>query len=309
MRTRKKRVKGQEYYYLEETIRLDKPKAYSIFLGKTIPKNQKPYEKKLENKIYADLLGEKNRIYISKRQLIEVEKHRRRHKAKTEKNGKARQDEQDEIASIDFVFTTLTTEGVPITRQDANLAYRIAEKGAIDVRDENLRIALGMMKGLRLIKETPKGLDKKFILNLHGTIMSEYGEKHPGKYRTRPAKIYLKSQERSEEVAFKPAQPMQIPEKTYALIKWYNENCGKLNAIELAAILHLRIYQIHPFDDGNKRMSRLLLNKAFFDNGYPILNISQPPEPYFDTLINSVESGKEKPFVEFVYKKFIKDIK
>jgi len=302
-------VGGRPYYYLEETLRLEKPKTYSVFLGKTIQKKLKTFEEKLEDKIYSDLLGTRTRIYLSKRQLIEAEKRSRRQKARVMKHGKAHQDEQDEIDSIDFVYTTLTTEGVPVTRQDADLAYKMAEKGIRNIRDENLRIALGMTKGLRLVKESKKGLSRKFILQLHRTIMSEYGEKHPGKFRKKPAKIYLRSSERLEEIAFKPSAPGQVAKKIDALVGWYNENVNKLNAIELAALLHLRLYEIHPFDDGNKRMSRLLLNKALFDNGYPILNVSRPSEPYFDTLIRSVENHDEKPFVTFVWEKFINDIR
>jgi Fic family protein len=65
---------------------------------------------------------------------------------------------------------------------------------------------------------------------------------------------------------------------------------------------------IHPFRDGNKRMSRLLLNKALIDSGYPMLNISKQSQEYFDALIKSVEGKEEKPFVEFVYSRFIADI-
>ncbi len=301
-------VRGSAYYYLEETIRLEMPKTYSVFLGKTIPKKLKKSKEKLEHKIYSDILGKRTWIYLSRRQLIEAEKHNRRQKAKVTRYGKARQDEQDEVEAIDFVYTTLTTEGVPITRQDADLAYKMAEKGVRNIRDENLRVALGMVKGLRQVKESKKGLSRNFILQLHGTIMSEYGEKHPGKFREKPAKIYLRSSERLEEIAFKPSAPEQVTKKIEALVDWYNKNVNRLNAIELAALLHLRLYEIHPFDDGNKRMSRLLLNKAFFDSGYPILNISRPPEPYFDTLIRSVENHDEKPFVTFVWQKFVNDI-
>ena len=60
MRTRKKLIRGIQYYYLEETIRLEKPKAYSVFLGKSIPETLKAAEEKLEDKIYSDLLGGKN---------------------------------------------------------------------------------------------------------------------------------------------------------------------------------------------------------------------------------------------------------
>ncbi|MFH0971658.1 MAG: Fic family protein [Candidatus Micrarchaeota archaeon] len=310
MRIRIKIVHGIGYNYLEETIRLEKPKVYSIFLGQKMPGKAQieNFKSKLIDKIYGDLLGEKKRVYLTKEQLIEAEKRRIRYSAKVKLLGKARLDEKDEIDTVNFVYTTLTTEGVPITKEDANLAYRLTQKNMKSIRDENLRVALDMIKGLRFVKDSKIGISIDFILKLHNIIMAQYAEKGPGSIRDIPAYIYLKSYEKVEEIGFKPTPPEMIRNKLEDLMKWYNENVDKMNAIEFASLLHLRFYMIHPFKDGNKRMSRLLLNKAFLDSGYPTLNISKQSQAYFDALIGSVEGKDEKPFVEFVYLRFISDI-
>ncbi len=136
--------------------------------------------------------------------------------------------------------------------------------------------------------------------------MDEYREKTPGIFRKEQAYIYLKSYEKAEEIRFRPPAPDTLHHKIRELIEWYNTSLGNLNAIELAALLHLSFYIIHPFRDGNKRISRLLFNKAFFDSEYPMLNISKDTDKYFDALISSVENKDEKPFVTFVYDQFIK---
>jgi len=308
MRTRKKLIKGQEYYYLEETVRFEKPKVYSIFLGRRIPdaKGLKKANEKLMGKIYSDLFGAAERLYLTREQLIESEKVRRRYEAKMKKLGKAAKNEKDEIDTVNFVYTTLSTEGVPITKEDAGLAYKFRQKNIRNIRDENLRVALDMIKGLRYVKESKKILSEEFILKLHRIIMAEYSDKNPGKFRNKQAYIYLKSYDKVEEIGFRPPAPHEIKKRIAELVDWYNTNIGKLNPIELSALLHLRIYRIHPFDDGNKRISRLLLNKAFFDLGYPIINISKDTREYFDALIKSVEKKDEKPFVQFVLDRFIK---
>ncbi len=310
MGIRKKQVNGQEYYYLEESIRLEKPKVYSIFLGRRLP-DKKGLEKKkgeLLDKIYNDLMGIATRTYLTKEQLIEAEKCRRRYAQKMKNLGKMAQDEKDEIDTVNFVYTTLSTEGVPITREDADLAYKFDQKNVKSIRDENLRVALDMIKGLRYVKDSKSGISNEFILKLHNIIMAEYSSKNPGKLRQKQAYIYLKSYDRIEEIGFRPPAPGDAKKKLLELANWYNANVGKLNAIELAALLHLRFYMIHPFDDGNKRVSRLLLNKAFFDSGYPMLNVSKKTQGYFDALIKSVENKNEQPFVEFVYGRFLQDI-
>ncbi len=310
MGIRKKLVNGQEYYYLEESIRLEKPRVYSVFLGRRVP-DKRGLEKKrqeLLDKIYNELLNGAGRAFLTKEQLIEAEKRRRRYAQKMERLGKAGQDEKDEVDAVNFVYTTLTTEGVPITKADAGLAYKFTQKNIRSVRDANLRVALDMIKGLRHVKESSKGIDLEFLLKLHGIIMAEYGEKKPGRFREKQAYIYLKSYEKAEEIGFRPSAPSEIGKKLTGLVSWYNANLSKLNAIELAALLHLRFYMIHPFEDGNKRVSRLLFNKALFDCGYPMLNISKETEKYFDALIRSVEKKDERPFVEFVYDRFVHDI-
>jgi Fic family protein len=148
----------------------------------------------------------------------------------------------------------------------------------------------------------------QFLLELHKIIMAEYPNKDPGALRAKQAYIYLKSYEKVEEIGFRPPSPDQIKSKLTELVGWYNENVGKLNAIELAALFHLRFYMVHPFEDGNKRVSRLILNKALLDSGYPMLNISKNAQKYFDALIHSVEKKNERPFVEFVFGQFIEFI-
>ncbi|MFH0973800.1 MAG: Fic family protein [Candidatus Micrarchaeota archaeon] len=308
MAIRKKTVKGHQYYYLEEAIRLEKPKIYSIFLGKRIPSKKQLAEKQraLSDKIYLDLLGGAKRVYLTREQLIEAEKRRRRYAEKLRALGRAARDEKDEIDVVNFVYTTLTTEGVPITKEDAGLAYNFVGGNVRSVRDENLRVALDMIKGLRHVKESEKGISQSFLLELHKLVMAEYEDKSPGEFRKKQAYIYLKSYEKAEEIRFRPPAPGEIRRKIVELVEWYNLNVGKLNALELAALLHLRFYVIHPFADGNKRVSRLLLNKAFFDCGYPILNVSKDTHGYFDALIKSVEGKNEKPFVEFVFQQFLR---
>lgn len=308
MRTRVKVVNGQQYYYLEESIRLEKPVIYSVFLGKRIPAKKELDAKKeqLLDKMYDSLLAGAQRVYLSREQLIEAEKRRRRYLQKVSRLGKIARDEKEEVDTVNFVYTTLTTEGVPITREDANLAYKFDQKNVKSLRDENLSVALSMIKGLRFVKESKKGISLDFLLKLHGIIMAQYNEKSPGKFRSKQAYIYLKSYQRAEEIGFRPPAPQAIRQKLEELIAWYNANAGKLNAMELAALLHLRFYMIHPFEDGNKRVSRLVLNKALFEGGYPLLNVSKDSQNYFDALIFAVEKKDERAFVEFVYQQFLK---
>lgn len=71
--------------------------------------------------------------------------------------------------------------------------------------------------------------------------------------------------------------PEETPSKMHDLMKWYND--GKENPLVhpviLASIFHHRITAIHPFDDGNGRMARLLMNLILMKFGFPPVVIKQ----------------------------------
>jgi Fic family protein len=59
------------------------------------------------------------------------------------------------------------------------------------------------------------------------------------------------------------------------LVEWYRneEQRGKLKVEELAALFHYRYFRIHPFEDGNGRIARLLLNYILLRHNYPMIVI------------------------------------
>jgi Fic family protein len=61
---------------------------------------------------------------------------------------------------------------------------------------------------------------------------------------------------------FIPPDHLHLPEKMAELIQWYRTEARLLHPIDRAAQLHTRFVEIHPFEDGNGRTARLLLNFA-----------------------------------------------
>ena len=148
------------------------------------------------------------------------------------------------------------------------------------------------------------------VLRLHGLIMSSFEDKSPGQLRDDQMIISkfdaLTFQPR--EINYRPPSPEKVASEYRNFFKWLDGH-KNIHPLELAALVHLKLYLIHPFKDGNKRLCRLLFNKVLEDAGYPILNISKDTSEYFKELIKSVESGNEKFFVKFCYKAFLKQVK
>ena len=154
--------------------------------------------------------------------------------------------------------------------------------------------------GLRMMSEeadrhhTP--LTQSFIRNLHKTILREDYTVHPtlpggvqtsfiihaGKYKTRPNSVITRYGDR-----FDYASPEETPALMTDLVDWYNEaeKSGKYTPVELAALFHYRYIRIHPFEDGNGRIARLMVNYILARHGWPMIVVrSRKKRDYLEAL-------------------------
>ncbi len=104
----------------------------------------------------------------------------------------------------------------------------------------------------------------------------------PGKYKTEPNHVETATGE-----IFKFALPEEVPAKMKELMEWFKESIESPPAsiASFLAELHHRFILIHPFDDGNGRIVRLLLNYVLMRLGYPPFVIeNRNRESYFSAL-------------------------
>lgn len=117
----------------------------------------------------------------------------------------------------------------------------------------------------------------------------------PGKYKSTPNHVRLPNGE-----IFRFAEPEEVGPMMKELLEWYHEQGMMLHPLETAAILHYRLVRIHPFDDGNGRVARLLMNYHLMRSGYPPAIIkSEEKRRYLDAL-HEADSGNLGAFVAFI---------
>ena len=71
------------------------------------------------------------------------------------------------------------------------------------------------------------------------------------------------------------------------LVDWYNEEeqKGELSPVEMAALFHYRYIRIHPFEDGNGRIARLMVNYILSRHGWPMIVVrSRKKQEYLEAL-------------------------
>ena len=201
--------------------------------------------------------------------------------------------------TIDFNYNSNHIEGNTLTYGQTEILLLfgrvIGEANVKDVHDMTAsNVALKMMTEETFVSDMP--LTQNFIRTLHRTLLREdytvYRNLpggvqtsyviHAGQYKTRPNSVITRYGDR-----FEYASPEETPALMADLVDWYNqaEQEGKLSPVDLAALFHYRYIRIHPFEDGNGRIARLMVNFILARHGYPMIVVrSRNKNEYLEAL-------------------------
>jgi Fic family protein len=110
----------------------------------------------------------------------------------------------------------------------------------------------------------------------------------PGEYKTTPNNVRTAT---GEIFAF--ASPQETPVRMQALVEWLRRELEKpsLHVVEVASKLHHDFVLIHPFDDGNGRVTRLLMNYVLLRAGYPPLIVKSADKSGYLTALRKADAG------------------
>lgn len=106
-------------------------------------------------------------------------------------------------------------------------------------------------------------------------------------------------------VEFTPAKnanpsPLHVPDEMQTLIQWVNSNIQNQNPIHVAAIAHYNMVRIHPFDDGNGRGARILMNLILMHKGYFPAVVRLEEKPTYLQALAQADQGDLLPFIGFI---------
>lgn len=205
----------------------------------------------------------------------------------------------DDKFKLDFNYNTNHIEGNTLTYGQTKLLFMFGEtSGNANLKDyEEMKahnVGLEMMKTEALDKERP--LTESFIRELNKIILVQNYWKNAQTERGDPTRIEIKvgdykSRQNSVRTVtgevFHYATPEETPAFMTMLVHWFNqeEAQNRLTPIELASLLHYRYIRIHPFEDGNGRIARLLVNYVLYRHGYPMLVVhTEDKENYLRIL-------------------------
>ncbi|MGV3775011.1 MAG: Fic family protein [Verrucomicrobiales bacterium] len=124
-----------------------------------------------------------------------------------------------------------------------------------------------------------------------------------GEYKSEPNQVLT----RTGEVHFY-TTPEETPDQMHRLIQWFREARNREHPLIIASSFHHRFTAIHPFDDGNGRMARLLMNLILMKSGFPPIVIKTTDrDAYFGALVHA-DQGEILPLTMFFAKKLISSL-
>lgn len=192
---------------------------------------------------------------------------------------------------IGLTYTSNALEGNSLTETETKI---VIEDGlTVDgkpLRDHMEAIGHSQAYDVLLQAAREKGFTQNLIKRLHHLFYFRIDEAHAGVYRN--VKIRISGSDK----------PFPAPSELEHLMKYFVEKFGgapSVHPVQWAAQVHKEFVFIHPFIDGNGRVSRLLMNLVLLQHGYEIAII--PPvlrREYFNCLEKA--HTDERPFIEFI---------
>lgn len=218
-----------------------------------------------------------------------------------------------DLAKIQSTEASNAIEGIRTT--DTRLKKIVNEKTTPKNRSEK-EIA-GYRDALNTIHESFEyiPLTPNYILQLHQILYSKNDEvSYGGKFKNVQNYISATDEKRNSFTLFTPISPFETPMAIQALCDEYNKviETREVDPLILIPIFIHDFLCIHPFIDGNGRMSRLLTTLLLYRSGYYVgkyisleLKISKLKDLYYDALYDSQIGWNEEkddptPFVSYL---------
>ena len=217
-----------------------------------------------------------------------------------------------EIAKIQSTEASNEIEGIVTT--SARLKKLVEEKTT--PRNRNEQEIAGYRDVLNIIHENFDviSISKNYILQMHKIMFKYMDNPLAGKTKNIQNYITINYSNGESEILFTPLSPFETPEALENICNEYNKVIGNFNIDPLIAIpifIH-DFLCIHPFNDGNGRMSRLLTTLLLYRQGYVIgkyisleSKIEQNKDGYYSSLrksgLNWYEGQEDvTPFIKYI---------
>lgn len=261
----------------------------SKFIGSGSIKKEKISELKEEFEI--EVKSGKNYPCLSKEQVIVIENLKQIYWKNIAKLSQIEFEKFEKSFFTELTYNSNAIEGSSLSLQETNLVLNenLAPEGKT-LRE--IHEAKNHAQALEYIKSYRGEISESFILKLHSIILKDISLNFAGRYRENPVRVIGSD--------FKFPAPDKIPQLIGNLIYWYKKNKAKMHPFEIAIIFSLKLVSIHPFIDGNGRISRLVMNFILNKNKYPWINVYMRQREAYLKTVRKANDEDYKPALAFM---------
>lgn len=270
---------NKRYYYLTKNMRIsvNKWKKIRVFLGGVKP------SKALLGKTTREI-EERSKALVKKSAYAYLSEH----DAETVKDLKEGYNEWQKHTPVSvqkklyedfvirFTYNSNAIEGNRLTlRQTALILKDKVIPSGVRARDYNE--AVNGKECMDFLKQYKGELNDSFLEKINGILTKNTDVVYGGRIRFFDVKI--------EGSKHTPLKHEEVKAHLLNLYKWYSANKNKLHPFEFAALIHAKLTWIHPFEDGNGRTARAVMNYILMKREYPMFFIpSEQKEKYYLAL-------------------------
>jgi len=287
----KKQIKGnQTYYYLEHSLREGKKvQKKQKYLGKELPKNLEDIKKEFISELYKD------------KWLKDIDSIKKNFLQEQKIMPKSAKEKQKQTFAIKFTYNSQKIEGSTLTlKETANLLERGITPASKPIRD--VKEAEAHEKVFYEMLWNKKDLNFQTVLYWNKILLGQTNPDIAGKIRSHQVAIAMSK--------FMPPMPLELDTLLHEFFKEYNKIKGKIHPVELAALVHLKFVTIHPFADGNGRISRIMMNFVLNKYKFPLLDIPYEKRAgYYNALERSQTKNQDHIFLQWFFRRYIQEHK
>ncbi len=293
-----------KYYYLTKNIRIGpkKWKKIRVYIGdrKPLSTEIKKYTKKIENITKKVGLTKPKFSYLNDEDAETLEDLKESYKEWIKQTPQSVKEKLNEDFVIRFTYHTNAIEGNRLTLRQTALILKdkVIPSG---IRAEDYNEAINGRECLEYLRSYKGEINRHFLEKINGILTKNTGVVYGGRIRFFDVKI--------EGSSHTPPKHEELNKYLLNLFKLYSANKNKLHPFELATIIHAKLTWIHPFEDGNGRTARAVMNFILMKKGYPMFFVPfERKEEYYQAL-ETADKNNHKEYVAKMLRLIIDQIR
>ena len=214
------------------------------------------------------------------------------------------------IATIESIGSSTRIEGATMTDEEIKQLLKDVKITKFKTRDE--QEVIGYYEVLELIFDnfSEIRLSESYIKQLHQLLLkhSNKDERHRGGYKNLSNKVVATYPTGEQKTIFATTEPALVEGEMFELIEWTNLQWNEktIHPLIVLAVFVYEFLSIHPFQDGNGRLSRLLTTLFLLKQGYEFMqyisfenHIERHKKAYYDALMTAQHKRiKQKDMID-----------